>query len=309
MAPESNQARALVAILRALGWTYISIFHTTSSRDQDLVARLEVLIAKRGACLATKRSVHAGSRNLTEYELAVTALAAQDGARGVLVVAPPAESRLLLLATRTQALGGRFLWLAADQWSDDLSFLAGLNDVVQGAITLAPASGLDPYFDAYMRLLHPDQPDSSAWVREFWQDHFQCELSYGAGYPRVCDGSESLHNATFSVNSLAINTINAVYAYAYGLTQLFQERCGGMIMPPCDAITGETRTSTLVYDYIKKARFTGSDGTPFRFTEDGNGVGRYRVLHYKVSYMVHELYLLIKCTIVVYQLQICARWL
>ncbi len=70
------------------------------------------------------------------------------------------------------------------------------------------------------------------WVLEFWETHFRCDLSYKrrgvarqrdvtSSAPRgACSGDETLRDVTtFAHNAHVTNTINAVYAYAYGLTK------------------------------------------------------------------------------------------
>ncbi len=283
-APESNQARALVSIIRAMGWTYLSIFHTTSQRDVDLVERLETAITDRGACLATKQSVPKDATDPQLYNEVIDGLMEANGALGVFVIASPKEIRLLLEAAQHKKAIGRFVWIGTDQWGANTDIIQGVEEVARGALTLVADTGIDPYFDAYMQRLTPHTDTNSAWLEQFWQDYFQCDLKYGAGYPNVCTGMEDLQNSSFSLNSLSINTINAVYAYAYGLTRLFEERCGGMVMPPCDSVTGDSyKTSAFVYDYIKRTRFTGADNKPFSFTESGDGTGRYKVLNFKVE--------------------------
>ena len=60
-----------------------------------------------------------------------------------------------------------------------------------------------------------------------------CSL-WSAGQP--CTDHDMLTDSQlqgFASSRFIVPTINAVYAFAYGLTKLFKDRCGGMIIPPC----------------------------------------------------------------------------
>ena len=100
-----------MAVISTMGWTYVSIFHSTGSRELDLVENLESVIAEKGVCIATKQSVARWSTNSTEYSRALTKLAEKKGALGVLVVATPPEIKMLLKTASNMNMVGRFVWV------------------------------------------------------------------------------------------------------------------------------------------------------------------------------------------------------
>lgn len=240
-------------------------------------------LAERGTCIATVHTLPAQPQ-AADYEQAVRHLLAQHGAFGVLLLLHyRQEVQQLFEAVRRLGATGMLVWLATSRWLVDVELMQQYSDVARGTLHITADTGHEPYLDAFIQRLRPDSPSHTGWLRDFWQEHFQCRLDYEALYPRVCDGSESLSQTSFSQLPLTIHTINAVYAYAYGLTQLFEERCGGVVMPPCDAISGGPSTSTLVYDYIRKAQFVGPDGKSFSFSKSGEAQVSYLILNYRVD--------------------------
>ena len=191
---------------------------------------------------------------------------------------------LLLDAVRQTGAIGQLQWLGTTQWEVTRELTEKYNDALRGALVISTDIGKEPYFDAFMQRLQADSPSNTPWIREFWQEHFQCRLDYDSPFSKVCDGTESLQHEHFSEHPLAVYTINAVYAFAYGLTKLFQERCGGMVMPPCDAIVAGHSTSTLLFDFIRNSHFLGADSKTFGFTPSGDARVEYSILNYQLNY-------------------------
>ena len=55
-------------------------------------------------------------------------------------------------------------------------------------------------------------------------------------------------------------------------------------MPECEALSSDVeQTSRLLHDAIRRSRFKGADGKPFRFTASGDRPGMYRVLNYRLN--------------------------
>ena len=284
IAPDGIRGRALVAVLKGLRWTYVSLAHDETTRSLGMLKVLEELLYEGGVCIATKvslvgRNTAAGDH----YDSVVTVLSHFKGAVGVIVLSGPDKLRNLFQAVKRKNAIGRFVFIGTDQWGGLDYVTHDLADVLRGSLIIVPDSNEDLYFDMFMRRLTPDSDPHNPWLKEFWQDFFKCDLEFGAGYGVACSGKERLGGATFSSNPYAINTINAVYSYAYGLTKLFRERCGDMIIPPCDALSGGDKTSELVYEYIRNIMFTGADGKTFQFTKTGDGSSSFRIMNYQLD--------------------------
>ena len=275
-----NEAAAIVALIKSLKWTYVSVLHSSSEQSMKKLKTIEVAMDHRSACMALKLEVNTSRTDNPYYNNIVYQLNRMKGAVGVIVLLTASETRHVLEAVQRTGILGRFIWIGTDQWGSNTDLVQDLEEVVRGALTVAPDVGTDPYFDMYMGRVRLNIDDHNPWLKKFWQEHFQCDLKYGVGYGKVCTGAESLENFTFSDNPHTINTINAVYAYAYGITKLFKERFGGMVVPPCDALRGGDATSRLVHEYIKNTHFVGADQKPFSFTKQGDGPGRVKVFSY-----------------------------
>jgi hypothetical protein len=158
-----------------------------------------------------------------------------------------------------------------------------LSESIKGSVIVVPEVTKDPYFNSYMHSKSPEADPDNPWMTEFWQEYFQCDLQYPGLYGRICSGKETLTGASFTQYPIITNTIQAVYSYAYGITKLFQDKCGDVVIPPCPTVVDTTRNPALAYHYIRTAKIPGSNG---KFTqlyqENGDGVGRFKVLNFHV---------------------------
>ena len=288
MAPDTEMARALVGVVKALGWSYVGlVYDPRPAARVGLGELVERGMYDNGLCIASKLAL-GGPGDERAYDGVVRDLLRAKGAVGVVVLAGPDRTRALFAAIRRMRAVGRWVFVGTDLWGQDEAVLGGYDDVSRGALSVLPAATTDVYFDLYMRRLTLSSGRHNPWVREFWQHYFRCDLTYGGQYGRACTGLETLENATFSSNPYAINTINAVYSYAYGISRLFRERCGAVVIPPCHMLLGGQRTSALVYDYIRNVKFTGADGRLFSFTEDGDGPARFTIMNYQMERLYTE---------------------
>ena len=49
--------------------------------------------------------------------------------------------------------------------------------------------------------------------------------------------------------------------------RLFMEKCGSVVIPPCDALNDVFKTSKLLHATIKRSQFKGADGNTFRLVD------------------------------------------
>ncbi len=45
------------------------------------------------------------------------------------------------------------------------------------------------------------------------------------------------------------------------------EKCGSVVIPPCDALNDVFKTSKLLHATIKRSQFKGADGNTFRLVD------------------------------------------
>ena len=279
---DHTDSMVVARLIKSLGWTYISIVYT--SDDLARIEYMKTVLDERGACIAASLEINTNF-NKDQYKKTLQKLLKMEGAIGIVLLAKGKTLQNFLNQAIDMKLHGKLIWIIPG--GHTMVDLKGLKDplLLAGSLLVLPDKSDDPFFDEYMGHMTPQSDKDNPWLRNFWQHMFKCNLEHDGPFTRVCSGRESLRNVTFSSNPVVINTINAVYSYAYGLTELLVDKCDEVMVPPCDLVQQyRSRMSALVYHYIKKTKFLGADTNRFSYNEDGSGPGRYKILNFKLQH-------------------------
>ncbi|XP_013414763.1 uncharacterized protein LOC106176781 isoform X2 [Lingula anatina] len=280
--PDTAMMEAMVELLRDFGWTYISIVYSNSSASRAKFNTFKGVLTRNGICIAVVQMIDPNFMSDAQYDRIIQNLTTYNGAVGVAIFANENEIRQLLLSGKRQNSAGRFVWLSGDDWGKNLKIVDGVNEIARGSFTLMPDSGADATFDRYIENLTVNSFPRDPWYKEFWEEHFQCSLQYGGKYDKACTGAETFKVKPLLQHSYTTSTINAVYAYALGLTNMYMKKCGRVDLFYCiDKIPGLDKDVKALYDEIRQLRYTGADGRSFYFTGNGDGALRYKVLNYQ----------------------------
>ncbi|CAH1801203.1 unnamed protein product, partial [Owenia fusiformis] len=273
---DRSIVEATVEVIKELGWTYVSTIYHNTTENMIAIEWLQKSLEFEGICLAKVTVVDDTNQ---DYQIHVDALNKAEGARGVIVFLEPHQFRLLLDAVNSKQILGRFVWISTLDETVFKTVTAGLETVSRGAINVVPDWGYDPDFDKFFMNLKPNSDPNNPWLTEFWEHHFQCNLGHRGKFNQACNGLESLTDSNFKQNEYVANTINAVFAFAKGITAMLQEECGSTKLPHCSAI--QPNDTAMPYEYIHRATFKSVNGKRFRFTWNGDGLGEYKILNYQ----------------------------
>lgn len=285
-----SSVQTLIELTVAMNWTYVSVLYSPDDSNEPLAEVLVQQLIKRHACVATLVELTASS---TDQELdriishidesvsdanVVFALINNDTAKRLLTFVSGKENHKRVLRSLTFVGTGEWVGVAKESRFAD--------NIILGALFVVHDQAEDKFFTEYLRHISPQTFKSpESWLSDFWQQHFQCSQRYGGPYDKPCSGSETLLNATMRQSDIVAATINAVYAYVYGLAAFLRDRCGEARLPPCEAVQqvglrgGAGRTSGVVYHFMKSAKFLGFAEREFSFTDDGFAVEWPRVLN------------------------------
>uniref|UniRef100_A0A8B9WE78 Glutamate metabotropic receptor 6 n=1 Tax=Bos mutus grunniens TaxID=30521 RepID=A0A8B9WE78_BOSMU len=244
--PDSYQAQAMVDIVRALGWNYVSTLASEGNYGESGVEAF-VQISREGVCIAQ------------------------------LMETPN--------AARQANLTGHFLWVGSDSWGAKISPVLNLEDVAVGAITILPKRASIDGFDQYFMTRSLENNRRNIWFAEFWEENFNCKLTSSGTQSddstRKCTGEERIgRDSAYEQEGKVQFVIDAVYAIAHALHSMQQALCPGHtgLCPAMEPTDGRT-----LLQYIRAVRFNGSAGTPVMFNENGDAPGRYDIFQYQAT--------------------------
>ncbi|XP_078225112.1 metabotropic glutamate receptor 4 isoform X2 [Callithrix jacchus] len=281
---DTYQAQAMVDIVRALKWNYVS---TVASEGSYGESGVEAFIQKSredgGVCIAQSvkipREPKAG-----EFDKIIRRLLETSNARAVIIFANEDDIRRVLEAARRANQTGHFFWMGSDSWGSKIAPVLHLEEVAEGAVTILPKRMSVRGFDRYFSSRTLDNNRRNIWFAEFWEDNFHCKLSRHAlkkgSHVKKCTNRERIgQDSAYEQEGKVQFVIDAVYAMGHALHAMHRDLCPGRVglCPRMDPVDG-----TQLLKYIRSVNFSGIAGNPVTFNENGDAPGRYDIYQYQL---------------------------
>uniref|UniRef100_A0A671TD61 Metabotropic glutamate receptor 6-like n=1 Tax=Sinocyclocheilus anshuiensis TaxID=1608454 RepID=A0A671TD61_9TELE len=270
MPPDSFQAQAMVDIVKAMGWNYVSTLASEGNYGESGV----------DAFVQISREPRPG-----EFDKIIKRLMETSNARGVIIFANEDDIKRVLEAAKKANLTGHFLFVGSDSWGAKNSPILNLEDVAEGAVTILPKRASIDGFDQYFTTRSLENNRRNIWFAEFWEDDFKCKLTRpgirGNSGLRKCTGEERIsRDSAYEQEGKVQFVIDAVYAMAHALHSMHIDLCLGS-MGVCDKM--DPVDGRMLLSYIRAINFNGSAGTGVMFNENGDAPGRYDIFQYQLS--------------------------
>ncbi|XP_054739589.1 metabotropic glutamate receptor 2 [Anastrepha obliqua] len=283
---DHYQVKAMVEIVKRMGWSYVSIIYEESNYGIKAFEELEELLARHNICIAVKEKLvkDSGVAEEIAYDNIVQKLLTKPRARGAIIFGSDQEVREVMRAVRRNNATGAFSWIGSDGWSARNLVSDGNEPEVEGTLSVQPQANPVKGFEEYFLNLTVENNQRNPWFVEFWEDHFQCRYPGSLSTPynnynRTCTTKERLSKDTDFEDQLQFVS-DAVMAFAYALRDMHRDLCGGQ-PSLCDAMK-PTKGADLL-KYLRKVEFQGLSGDHFRFDANGDGPARYNIIHFKQS--------------------------
>ncbi|XP_075978181.1 metabotropic glutamate receptor 2-like [Anticarsia gemmatalis] len=283
---DLHQVRAMVEIVKKLGWRYVSIVYEESNYGIKAFEELETLLARNDICIAVKERLvkDSGEADELAYDAIVARLLTRPRARGVIVFGSDQEVAGVMAAVGRMRATDAFGWVGSDGWSARALVSDGNEAAVEGTISVQPQANPVQGFREYFLNLTVENNSRNPWFVEFWEDQFKCRYPgsartpYNVQYARACTGAERLSADNIEFEAQLQFVTDAVLAFAYAIRDMHAELCGGK-PGLCDAMRPASGATLL--RYLRQVRFIGLSGDEFHFDSNGDGPARYNILHFK----------------------------
>ncbi|XP_015605289.1 metabotropic glutamate receptor 2 isoform X4 [Cephus cinctus] len=283
---DHYQVKAMVDIVRKMGWSYVSIIYEESNYGIKAFEELEELLAKHNICIAIKEKLvkDSGVAEETAYDNIVQKLLTKPRARGCIIFGSDQEVAGVMRAVRRCNATGAFSWIGSDGWSARGLVSDGNEPEVEGTLSVQPQANQVNGFEEYFLNLTVENNKRNPWFVEFWEDHFQCRYPnaswtpYNQKYTKPCTTKERLTKQNTAFEDQLQFVSDAVMAFAYAFRDMHRDLCHGKA-GLCDAMKPTKGTELL--RYLRKVSFEGLSGDKFRFDKNGDGPARYNIIHFK----------------------------
>ncbi|KAJ8387001.1 hypothetical protein AAFF_G00161780 [Aldrovandia affinis] len=282
--PDSYQAQAMLDIVTAMGWTYVSTLASEGNYGESGVeAFVQISREAGGVCIAQSLKIPREPKP-GEFDKIILRLLETSNARTVIMFANEDDIRRILGAAKRNNQTGHFLWVGSDSWGSKISPVLQQERVAEGAVTILPKRASVDAFDRYFRSRSLSNNRRNVWFAEFWEENFNCKLgSHGKrpGSPKKCTGLEKVgRDSSYEQEGKVQFVMDAVYAMAHALHRMHRELCSGVpgLCARMSNIDGKELLS-----HIRAVNFNGSAGTPVVFNENGDAPGRYDIFQYQIT--------------------------
>ncbi|XP_067382361.1 metabotropic glutamate receptor 7-like isoform X2 [Channa argus] len=282
--PDSFQAQAMVDIIRALGWTYVSTIASEGSYGEKGVEAFTQLSKEAGGiCIAQSLKIPHNPKQ-EDYDKVIQQLLETQHSRAVIIFANEEDIRGVLSATKRANQVGHFLWIGSDSWGTKSSPIQQLEDVAEGAVTVLPKRSSITGFDEYFTALTLENNRRNVWFAEFWEENFDCRLlsaSKKEDTSRKCTGQERIGtDSKYEQEGKVQFVIDAVYAMAHALHNMQKDLCPDHpgVCPQMESAEGKT-----LLKYIRNTSFNGSASTSVVFNKNGDAPGRYDLFQFQMT--------------------------
>ncbi|XP_029973942.1 metabotropic glutamate receptor 4 isoform X1 [Salarias fasciatus] len=288
--PDTYQAQAMVDIVKAMRWNYVS---TVASEGNYGESGVDAFIQKSredgGLCISQSVKIPREPK-VGEFDKIIRRLSENPNARVVIIFANEDDIRRLLQAAKKANQTGHFIWVGSDSWGSKISPILNQEEMAEGAVTILPKRQSIKGFDRYFISRTLENNRRNIWFAEFWENNFQCKLSRhalkkGSGIKKCTNHERIGKDSSYEQEGKVQFVIDAVYAMAHALHNMHKDLCPGKVglCSKMDTING-----TLLLKYIRNVNFTGIAGTPVVFNVNGDAPGRYEIYQYQITNNVTE---------------------
>ncbi|XP_027006800.1 glutamate receptor, metabotropic 8a isoform X2 [Tachysurus fulvidraco] len=282
--PDSYQAQAMLDIVTAMGWNYVSTVASEGNYGESGVeAFVQISREMGGVCIAQSLKIPREPWP-GEFDKIIMRLLETPNARAIIMFANEDDIRRVLDAAKRNNQTGHFLWVGSDSWGSKISPVIQQEQVAVGAITILPKRASVDAFDRYFRSRSLSNNRRNVWFAEFWEGNFNCKLGMHGKHPgsfKKCTGLEKVgRDSSYEQEGKVQFVMDAVYAMAHALHSMHRHLCFGYpgLCPRMSNINGKE-----LLEHIRKVKFNGSAGTPVSFNQNGDAPGRYDIFQYQIS--------------------------
>ncbi|XP_051837311.1 metabotropic glutamate receptor 7 isoform X4 [Antechinus flavipes] len=295
--PDSFQAQAMVDIVKALGWNYVSTLASEGSYGEKGVESFTQISKEAGGlCIAQSVRIPQERKDKTiDFDRIIKQLLDTPNSRAVVIFANDEDIKQILAAAKRADQVGHFLWVGSDSWGSKVNPLHQHEDIAEGAITIQPKRATVEGFDTYFTSRTLENNRRNVWFAEYWEENFNCKLTISGSKKedtdRKCTGQERIGKDSYYEQEGKVQfVIDSVYAMAHALHHMNKDLCADYpgVCPEMEQAGGKK-----LLKYIRSVNFNGSAGTPVTFNKNGDAPGRYDIFQYQITNTTNPGYRLI----------------
>nr|XP_046244950.1 extracellular calcium-sensing receptor-like [Scatophagus argus] len=293
MPSDAFQVRALARLIIYFGWTWVGVIGVESDYARFAIQLFLQESVQYGVCAAY---THFYPVVLSQQALDELLMVIQAASTKVIInFCSESEMNSILREIRRQNITG-LQWIASEAWSTARSLWEKFGDLLKGTLGFAiQRADVIPGLKQHLTSLRPSDIHESAFLAEFWEELFNCQLngsvnSHSHGVDSYldrspCKGTEDLNNVYSPYSDVtqlrvSYNVYKAVYLVAHALQDMSNCKVGqGPFLNGTCADPKDFKPWQLIY-YMKHANFSAL-GEKVNFDQNGDPIAYYDLLNWQ----------------------------
>ena len=286
--PDSQQTRAMIDLLLAFNWTYISTIFTRDAYGEPAIIELKRLATENGMCIDVDEAIEQ-SFNEKDYQKLAEKLKSSSAKVVVLFTTQSVAARLLN-ATINLGVQQKFNWIASDAWARIGNTYSQFNDIVAGHYGFSSPLQISEEFNDYLSQLTIQNNKRDPWFPRFYAAMAGCVLneSNSTCGDNCCNVSANVTGLPNYNQGNIVPVIDAVYTFAYALDQFLtnDSNCDQPVQwyranYTCKGQKRQLDGSNLL-EHIANIDFNSPTGNRIVFNANGGVEGKYDIINYQV---------------------------
>lgn len=254
---DTRQAQAMVDIIRKFDWNFVSTVASDTEYGRSGIDSFKNAVKSREhsrICIAVDE-VFTVRTPKTKVREIMSKIREHPEAKVIVLFAELNDADYFINVAREENLTG-YIWIGSDAFARSYSVLRNNNDILKYWINTEPRSKVYEPFRAYFQNITDERLQRNPWLR-----------AYKGYVEKMLNLSEPTDYSSYTTTA-----IDAVYAVAYGLHDMYQ--CSNTA---CRVDASKT-VQTEVYNYIKNSSFVSPTGHRVSFDESGSAKAYYNIL-------------------------------
>uniref|UniRef100_A0A672ZJS0 Glutamate receptor, metabotropic 4 n=1 Tax=Sphaeramia orbicularis TaxID=375764 RepID=A0A672ZJS0_9TELE len=136
--PDTYQAQAMVDIVKAMRWNYVSTVASEGNYGESGVDAFIQRSREDGVVCISQSVKIPREPKPTEFDKVIRRLRENPNARVVIIFANEDDIRRLLQAAKKANQTGHFIWVGSDSWGSKISPVLHQEEMAEGAVTILP---------------------------------------------------------------------------------------------------------------------------------------------------------------------------
>ncbi|XP_056267623.1 extracellular calcium-sensing receptor [Pseudoliparis swirei] len=293
---DEYQATAMADVIEHFEWNWVIAVASDDDYGRPGIEKFEKEMEERDICIHLNELI---SQYFEEHEIQALADRIENSTAKVIVVfasGPDIEPLIKEMVRRN--ITDR-TWLASEAWaSSSLVAKPEYLNVVAGTIGFALKAGHIPGLREFLQQVQPKRDSHNEFVREFWEETFNCYLedsqreqeseNGSASFRPLCTGEEDITSVEtpyldYTHFRISYNVYVAVYSIAQALQDILTCTAGYGLFANNSCADIKTMEAWQALKQLRHLNYTNSMGEKMHYDENADMAANYTIINWHRS--------------------------